>query len=143
MVSTAIYMMTKGILCTIDFSEASNDALKWAIGFSRELDLGITILYTYRLPVNTQDDIVAWKRKMEELAQQKFAKLEKELLLESGVKYEFKIEVGFMVDRVKDHTRKNLIRFLIMSKNMFTKSKEAFDDLIEYIKVPLVVIPDT
>jgi len=133
--------MTKGILCTIDFSEASRQALKWAVLFSKTQGSDLTILYTYRLTKNMTGEVVVWKKKMEEEALQKFASFENECLKTAGIKYEFKIEVGFVADRIEDHTQKSKISFLVMDKNMCSQSKDTFDDLMEHVNVPLVIIP--
>lgn len=135
------HAMTKGILCTIDFSEASRQALLWAVQFSKMQGSDLTILYTYRLTKNMTGEAVVWKKKMEEDALQKFAAFENEWLKMAGIKYEFKIEVGFVADRVEDHTQKSDISFLVMDKNMCSQSKDTFDDLMEHMNVPLVIIP--
>ncbi|MBL0740505.1 universal stress protein [Chryseolinea lacunae] len=133
--------MTKDILCTIDFSEASRQALKWAVQFSKTQHANLIILYTYRLTKNMNGEVVVWKKKMEEEAQQKFISFESDFLKASGVHYDFKIEVGFVSDRIEDHIQKNEVSFLVMDKNMCASSKDTFDDLVEHINVPLVVIP--
>jgi nucleotide-binding universal stress UspA family protein len=133
--------MTKGILCTIDYSEASRQALKWAVQFSKTQGSDLTILYTYRLTKNMTGEVVVWKKKMEEEALQKFAAFENECLKTAGIKYDFKIEVGFVADRIEDHTQKSEISFLVMDKNMCSQSKDTFDDLMEHMSVPLVIIP--
>ena len=133
--------MTKSILCTTDFSEASKRALAWAVNFSKEEGSDLTILYTYRLTKNVADELVQWKKKVEEEANKKFIAFETEYLKDIGIKYEFKIEVGFAADRIEDHAKKNHLRFIVMDRTMCTRNKETFDDLIENINVPVVIIP--
>lgn len=133
--------MTKNILCTTDFSESSKKALAWAVHFSKEEGSDLTILYTYRLTKNAAEELVSWKRRVEEEAKKKFVAFESEFLKDIGIKYEFKIEVGFVADRIEDHARNNPLRFLVIDKGMCTRNKETFDDLIESINVPLVIIP--
>lgn len=133
--------MTKGILCTIDFTQASKEALAWAVQLAHELHSSLTILYTYRLTRNINGEAAVWKKKLEEEAQQKFAVLEKEVLAGKDVAYEFKVEVGFVADRVEEYARKNSISFLVMDKNMSTKSRETFDEIVEQMRVPLVIVP--
>jgi hypothetical protein len=58
-----------------------------------------------------------------------------------GIKYEFKIEVGFVADRIEDHAKKNHLRFIVIDKSMCTRSKESFEELIENINVPVVIVP--
>lgn len=133
--------MTKNILCTTDFSDASKKALEWAVNFSREEGSKLTILFTYRLTKNVAEELVPWKKKVEEEAKKKFFAFEREFLKDIGIKYEFKIEVGFIADRIEDHARNNPLGFLVIDRGMCTRNKETFDDLIENINVPLVIIP--
>lgn len=133
--------MTRGILCAVDFSEASRQALKWAVLFSKTQGSDLTILYTYRLAKKMTGEAVAWKKKTEEEALQKFASFENEYLKTAGIKYEFKIELGFVADRIEHHMQKNDVDFLVMDKNLCSKSKDTFDDLMEQVTVPLVIVP--
>jgi nucleotide-binding universal stress UspA family protein len=133
--------MTKSILCTTDFSEASKRALVWAIDFSKKEGSDLTILYTYRLTKNVSEELVSWKKKIEEEAKNKFFAFEREFLKEIGIKYEFKIEVGFVTDRIEDHVKKNPLRFIVIDRSMCARNKETFDDLLENINVPVVIIP--
>ena len=41
--------MSRSILCTTDFSDASRQALLWAIGMAQEMNMHLTVLHTYRL----------------------------------------------------------------------------------------------
>ncbi len=133
--------MSNGILCTVDFSRGSEDAVKWAISLATQLGCALTILYTYRLTKNIEGDVVAYKKKIEREAADKFAKWETELLKPAGIKYKFKIEIGFMADRVEDHAKKNAVSFLVMDRNMSKQNRETFNDLVEHVNVPLVIVP--
>lgn len=81
------------------------------------------------------------KRKIEEEASQNMTKLEKELLVNSGIEYDIKIEVGFVEDRIEEHLKTNQISFLVMGKEMSLRNKEMFDDLLQKLQVPLVIVP--
>jgi nucleotide-binding universal stress UspA family protein len=133
--------MDNTILCTIDFSEPSRDVLKYALNLSKQFNSHITVLYTYRLLNSYNGEAVEIRRKLEEQARQNFAILEKEVLVGSGVSYDFKIEVGFVSNRVREYAKKNGISFLVMGKKMNGSSKESFDELAENIQVPLVIVP--
>ena len=78
---------------------------------------------------------------MEEEASKNFGDLEKDLLTGKGIRYDFKTEVGFVDDRIEDHAKKNKISFLVMGKNMSIRNKESFDELMEHLQVPLVIVP--
>ena len=134
--------INKGILCTIDFSDGSIAALKWAIKFSRELGCNLTILFAYRLSKNVSEEVVAWKKKMETDAKEKFTVLENAYLSGTHLKYEFRTEVGFVSDRIEEYSKKNPFSFLVMDRNMCTKSKDTFEELMEHLNVPLIIIPN-
>jgi nucleotide-binding universal stress UspA family protein len=133
--------MDNTILCTIDFSEPSKDVLKYAVKLSKQFSSHITVLYTYRLLNSFNGEAVEIRKKIEEQAKKDFSILEKEVLIESGVSYDFKIEVGFVSNRVREYAKKNGINFLVMGKKMNGSSKESFDELAENIHVPLVIVP--
>jgi nucleotide-binding universal stress UspA family protein len=132
--------MTKGILCTTDFSVNSKHAVKWAVSLAQQLKAPLTILHTYRLIKSTNGEAVLIKRKMEEEALQRFASLEKECLKDKGITYNFKTEVGFVSDRVEEYSKKNPVSFLVTDKNS-TGNRESFDELLKHTKVPLVIVP--
>jgi sugar phosphate isomerase/epimerase len=131
--------MTNGIVCTTDFSESSLGALKWSIEASKRLGSPLTILHTYRL--NQNSDAISLKRKLNEEAIKNFDEIEREYLAGSGIKYNFKTEIGFVDDRVEEHLKSNKISFLVMGKGMSLHNKESFDDLLNQLKIPLVIIP--
>jgi K+-sensing histidine kinase KdpD len=132
--------MKDEILCTIDFSDASKKALKWSIDLANRLQSHLTILYTYRLNKQTETAITM-KKKMEEEARSNFRDLERELLLGTNLVYDFKAEVGFVADRVEEHAKNRKIGFLVMSKGTSNGSQETFDELMEHLKIPLIIIP--
>lgn len=133
--------MTKGILCSIDFSESSKDALRWSVSLAKMLNTKLTVLYTYRLLNSTNGEVTDLKRKIEENASRNFQAFEQEVLIGQGVKYDFKIEVGFVSNRVKDYAKKNGVSFVVMGSKMNSTNKESFDELAESVHVPLVIIP--
>ena len=134
--------MSLSILCVIDFSESSKKVLQWAAENARTNQSHLTILYSYRLtPVRNGESIVALKRKIEDEANQNFKILETDLLLDKHITYDFKTEVGFIADRVQEHSKNHPMNFLVIDKSIRTSNKESFDDLMENMQVPLVIIP--
>jgi K+-sensing histidine kinase KdpD len=133
--------MTDGILCTIDFSDSSADALKCSIELAEKLNCHLTVLYTYRLVNKHNGEVTQLKRKIEEEATRNFALLEDQFLKGTGIDYEFKIEIGFVDDRIEDHARKNKISFLVMGKGIIIRNKETFDELLDQLQSPLVIVP--
>lgn len=132
--------MTNKIICTTDFSDSSKEALRWSVEWAKKTNSRLTVLYTYRLIKQGAEPTVN-KRKIEEEASQNMTKLEKELLVNSGIEYDIKIEVGFVEDRVEEHLKTNQISFLVMGKEMSLRNKEMFDDLLQKLQVPLVIVP--
>src|SRR6187551_480248 len=110
---SGISSMGNSILCTIDLSESSKPAIRWAVTLAQQLKLPLTILYTYRLLQYRNGEILQLKRKMEDEAKQQFMEFEKELLMDRGISYNFKTEVGFVTDRIEDHAKKNSLSFLV------------------------------
>jgi len=140
-VSTPINEMKKGILCAVDFSVSSKEALRWSIDLARKLNHHLTVLYTYRLLRPYNGEVVEMKKKIEDEAFKNFSALERELLIGQGVSYDFKTEIGFVADRAKDHFKKNGVDLLVIGKKMNTINKQSFDELIADLQMPLVIIP--
>lgn len=131
----------KTILCTIDFSQSTRQSITWAVALATQLRAHLSILYTYRLNQARAGEIITMKKVIEEEARQKFAELEKECLVNSGVSYDFSIEVGFVSDRIEDRAKKNPLDFLVMDKTMKVNSNESLEELMEHIHVPMLVVP--
>lgn len=132
------------ILCLIDFSEASGQALKWAANEAQKLDTHLTVLYPYRLThLNGKDDLIQLRRGIDTEAVVNFEKIAKETLNGTVVDYEFKPEVGFMNDRIYAHSHKKEFAMLVISKRMAVTNKESMMELIELIKFPLVIVPQS
>lgn len=132
----------KTILCTIDFSDSSKQALTWAAGLAKELNAHLTILYTYRLYSTKNSEAIELKKQLELKAIHNFTLLEKELLeTHNEISYDFKTEVGFVADRVENFVKNHAVSFLVMDKSMNAQNKEMFNELVEHIQVPLVIVP--
>ncbi len=131
----------KTILCTIDFSQSTRHSLEWAVSLTRQMRAHLTVLYTYRLIQPRSGEIVHLKKAIEQEARQKFDALEKEYLMDKGISYDFKIEVGFVTDRIEDRVKKNSLDFVVMDKTMRSNSNESFDELMEHIHVPMLLVP--
>jgi hypothetical protein len=133
--------MTKGIICTTDFSESSKDALKWSVSLAQLLNTRLTILYTYRLLNSHNGEALELRKEIEESANRNFSSLERDILTGKGISYDFKIEVGFVSNRVKHYAKKDGVSFVVMGKRMNSTNKESFDELAESLQVPLVIVP--
>ena len=133
--------MAKTILCTIDFSPSSCQALKLAATLARDLKAHLTILYTYRLIRVRNEELFDSKKKIEEEAAKNFISLEKEFLMDMDISYDFKTEIGFVADRVEAYSKKTPIGFFVIDKKMSFDSKETFNELLENMKVPILIVP--
>jgi nucleotide-binding universal stress UspA family protein len=133
--------ITKGILCAIDFSESSKEVLNWSVSLAKMLRTQLTVLYTYRLLNSTNGEATELKKKIEENAERNFAVFEKEFLTDQGIHYDFKVEVGFVSNRIKDYAKKNGLSFVVIGRTNNSSSRESFDELAEDVHVPLVIIP--
>lgn len=131
----------KTILCTIDFSPSTGQSLEWAVMMARQLRAHLSILYTYRLIQPRSGEIVHLKKDIEQEARKNFEALEKQYLSAEDISYDFKIEVGFVSDRIEDHAKKNTLDFVVINKTMHTNSPESFDELMGHVHVPLLVVP--
>lgn len=133
--------MKNVILCAIDLSDNSRNVLKFAIDLSRQNKIHITILYAYRLLNGESLEPIEARRKLEESARQKFSELEKELLQNSGVQYDFKLEVGFVANRIREFIKTNKVSFLVIAKNTSSGIKEPIDEIAGNLHIPLVIVP--
>ena len=88
---SGLSQLTNTILCTVDLSESSRPTLSWAVTMAQQLKSHLIILYTYRLLHYRIGEVLQLKKKMEDDAKQQFQLLEKDLLLDKGISYDFKI----------------------------------------------------
>ncbi len=128
------------ILCVIDFSDSSLEALQWAIPEAQEHALHISVLYPYRLDqVKRRGDVFQSKKEMDMDAVEKFERLVAGMMRDSHVSFNFQSEVGFLRDRIREHASKNAVVMLVMGKNL--AGEESFKELIEEVEVPVVIVP--
>jgi hypothetical protein len=115
--------------------------LKWAVSLAIQHKTHLTILFTYRLLNSRNGEVMDLRKKIEESAQRNFSAMEEEIVKGKGVSYDFKVEVGFVSSRVADYVKKAGVSFLVMGKQMNSTNRESFDELVENIQVPLVIVP--
>ncbi|HZY83167.1 MAG TPA: universal stress protein [Cyclobacteriaceae bacterium] len=130
------------ILCVIDFTEASKNALGKALNIAESFKLKLTVLYPYRLnqPLNIPD-VAQWKGSIERDASENFKRMTTTLFKESHMSWEFKPEVGFLDDRIQIFTEKHNVTLVVMSSDLAYKSDGAFVDMLAKLKTPLLIVP--
>jgi hypothetical protein len=136
-------LMDSTILCVIDFSEHSKDALLQSIRLAEWYHCRLTVLYPYRLTQlkPDSDNISQLKKSIDADAVQSFTRMTSEILQKSGIPYEFRPEVGFINDRVYAFSKKHKIGMVVMSKRMTIVNRDAFNELLTQIQVPLLILP--
>lgn len=55
--------------------------------------------------------------------------------------FDFLPEVGFMNDRVYSHTKRTDVLMVVISKKMANANKEAVNELVDRLPMPLVIVP--
>ena len=111
--------MERRILCPIDFSESSIEALKCALEIARKEHLGVTVLYSYRLIQTEQgEEILDFKNRREASAKEKFSTIER--LFDNGMctDYEFVIEIGFFSDCIARQIRTGTVTKIVIDNKM-------------------------
>jgi nucleotide-binding universal stress UspA family protein len=128
------------LLYITDFSDASLQALHWAIPEALKHHLHISVLYPYRLDqVRKKDNAILSKKDLDLDASEKFERLVESVLKNSRVTYNFHAEVGFLRDRIVEHARKNNVVMLVMGKGQVVE--ESFPELVQELNIPLVIVP--
>ncbi len=139
-------MKKKDILCTVDFSDSSIDALKWAFDYAKRTQAKVTVMYCYRLIALMDDEETSGlKRNKEEEATKMFKEFETKHLNGQPVTYKFITEVGFFHFRIEMFLQKNPIGLLVMGNSTVQKFDEykaiGFDKFLMNSKVPVVIVP--
>jgi hypothetical protein len=134
--------MKSTILCLTDFTICSTHVTRQACQLASMLHYHLTILYCYRLNIISSGATLDIKKIKEKEAADKFAILETEVVKDFRIPYEFRAEVGFVTDRVEYHVQRENICFLILEKKMKVGHLEIFEDLLERISVPIILITE-
>jgi hypothetical protein len=131
----------KNILFPIN---GSQQALDYAIMMAKKSYAKLHFLKTYRLTDTRGDKSLSAKSIKDSLYQQlvdEFESTYKSRLEESGINYDFKVEIGFLTDRILAAIEDSKIDMLLI--NSFQKSHD--DSIIERIQevsVPVMLIPE-
>lgn len=140
--------MKQSILCAIDFSESSIQALGWAIQEAIRVNAQLVVLYSYRLIyAGNISDIYAFKEKTEEEARKKFQQIELQLKGDKILSTSFITEIGFFSDNIENYVRKNSVSMIVLGKTMADTIYEhkglPLQDFMATVLLPLSIVPAT
>lgn len=96
----------------------------------------LDILFSYRLlPAELNDEASTLKNRIVTEAREKFLTLEKKFSLPGSIEYEFKIEIGFLADRVESFARKRSVDLVVLSNEQaHTMNDQRGRDLKEMLE---------
>ncbi len=136
----------KAILCALDFSDASEEALKEALKLAAEKRTGLIVLYTYRLLHAKGLEVSEYRRNIEKKARQNFEVLFKKLNLNPAVACEFIIEIGFLSDRIEALIKRNKVEYLVLCEKLAASMIEqqglSFEQFSKALNIPVLIIPE-
>lgn len=135
--------MNRIILCPIDFSVSSVEALQYAVKLAESTKDSVSVLYSYRLQPASMEGILEFKKRKEDDVKARFKSLEG---LFTSIPYKFIIEIGFLSDSIDNHIRKNGISALVMNRKMCSALNDhkegAMEEFFESLTIPVVIIPE-
>lgn len=139
--------MNKTILCAIDFSESSLQALRWTMKLAQLTQAQVTVLFCYRLIAAVDDaETLYLKKNMENDALKKFKEIEKKLVNGKPVSYQFVTEVGFFPFRIEMFIRKSPVNLLVLGNSIIENFNEyknlSFEQFLKSSKIPVVIVPE-
>ena len=140
--------MKDQVLCAIDFSESSIQALRWANKLAAGTGANLAVQYSYRL-IQQGDlpDVLSFKRKTEAESRVKFSEIEKTVFHENGAQKSFITEIGFYSDNIENFIRKNPSTIIVLSEDLaesiYDHKGETLIDFLKGLHVPLLVVPNT
>jgi len=129
------------ILCIIDFSFTSCEALNWAIHIAQKLRSHLCVMFVYRLIPSRAGELKNWKKDIEEETRQQFLMIEKHSLANTGVSYEFKIEIGFISHHVQEYAANNDLIFVVMDRKANINNTESIDEVLKDLRIPVLLLP--
>jgi len=139
-------MKKNDILCAVDFSESSMDALQWTFDEAVKTQSKVTIMFCYRLIAEFTDGAtIDLKYKIEEAAKRKFREFELRNLNGLPVTYKFVMEVGFYHFRIEMFLQKNPVGLLVIGGSIVENFDEyknlGFEKFIKQVQIPVVIVP--
>ena len=139
-------MEGKTILCAIDFSESSIQALRWTLKEAKLIDARVTILFCYRLISDQSKSVLDLKRLIELDANQKFRKIEAEIVHGNGPAYQFITEVGFFSSRIASLIENTPVCMVVIGNSIIEffndNHNPSFETFLMTSLIPVVILPE-
>ena len=132
-------------MCAIDFSPSSLNALHWALREGKLINAHVTILFCYRLIPGHSSLLPDIKRSIEQEANQRFQKIETDLIKADSPAYEFITEVGFYSARIASVVESLSVCMVVMGNTIVDSFNDdhypAFEEFLLKSIVPVIVVP--
>lgn len=135
----------RSILCAIDLSDASVEAVRAAKEIAVQKKLNLVVIYAYRLLQTESKEIADYRKSIEKQAQNDFIEIAKAVSLNGEVPYEFRTEIGFFSDRIEAYLKSSLVDTLVINRGLADSMYETKEETIAHFnstnKVAVLIIP--
>lgn len=140
----------KIILVPIDYSDASKNALRYAIEFAKTIDGKILLLHVYEIPMTVSTEMTAFIVDTEALEKENsftLIEFKKEILNETknSVVIESAICPGFPVEEILNAATENKVDFIVMGLNGAGVMKKILGStataVMKRAQCPVIVVP--
>lgn len=133
------------VVCAVDFTETSVLVLKAAVELADRFAKRLIVLYAYRI-IPENEAIGDYRKMVIKKAHEDFALLEKKLGLNGSLPYEFRVEVGFLADRIKNAVQASPEAFIVIGQKLALEINEqkgmTLEEFIVQASVPVLIVPD-
>ena len=141
--------MFKSIICPVDFSESSVNALAFALDIAQSNQSELVVLYTYRLISGSNDKPVSnkitLKKEQEEIANRRIEELKAQFPEIAKVKHTILSEVGFISDRLAMAIDKYNADLIVLTENIKQRLQERWEvnneNALARFHCPVLLIP--
>lgn len=135
------------ILCALDLSEASLPVLEVAMEMANRCESHLTVLFSYRLiQEDAKSEIIELRKSVESRAKHEFELLETKLNGRKTPSYDFRMEIGFLSDRIESFNKKNPVDLVVIGQRLASTMSEhkgsTFQQFISSVKIPVLLVPE-
>lgn len=141
----------KPILCPIDFSDVSNNALRYASKLAQDMNCPILVVHVLHVPAvdmySPANVLTSMMDAQKESALFRIEAILKEFSAEFSCSYSKQVEFGFAADVIAEIARKNELRMICMGTHGENKGLNRFLGSVSYETVKradcaVMVVPD-